>query len=155
MFYRTPKRGISHNFTSPNRGKGQYRLDCILNRQAELRPVRDVAVRRFDPKDSDQSLGVSYIRLMGRIAPNRRKRYAPIRTPTSIDLQRLLADPKLRKAFRAGITPPTPASVDDMVTALTTAVRTSAMGVAPRAKTKRTPSGWCASKQVQQEINDA
>ena len=36
-YYATPARGISYRFQSLNRGKTQYRLDCILTRQIDRR----------------------------------------------------------------------------------------------------------------------
>ena len=154
-FFSTPKRGISHTFQSANRGKGQYRLDYILIRQADMRLVRNVTVRRTDPKDSDHHLVYAAIRLLDRVAPNRRK----INNNTSsgratIDLQRLVEDSKLRKDFQAKIAPMMPCStVDEMATALTDMVMSSAADVAPRAKCKGVPNGWCASKEVQHEIH--
>ena len=155
-FFCTPKRGVSHTFKSANRGKGEYRLDYILTRQADLRLVRNISVRRVDHKDSDHNLVVADVRILGRVAPNRRERDNSSSTPVTIDLQRLMADPQLRKDFRDRISPTMAgANVDEVASALTTAVMSTAADVAPRAKGKRLPSGWCASEDVQREIHVA
>ncbi|CAM9959324.1 unnamed protein product, partial [Pylaiella littoralis] len=67
-----------------------------------------------------------------------------------------MADPQLRKNFRDRISPFIEgANVDELASALTPAVMSTAADVAPRAKGKRLPSGWCASEEVQQEIHVA
>ena len=45
-FFCTPKSGVSYTFQSANRSEGQARLDYILTKQADLRLIRCVYVRR-------------------------------------------------------------------------------------------------------------
>ena len=71
-FYATPARGISYTFQSPHRGKAQYRLDYILERQVDRRLVRNFTMR-IPPREkaeSDRNLVIANICLLGRIAPN-------------------------------------------------------------------------------------
>ena len=95
-YYATPARGISYTFQSPNRGKGQYRLDYVLTQQVSRRLVRNVTVRTppRENAESDHNLVIGNIRLLGRIAPNRPRRV--IKNRRAIELPRLMAAPHLR-----------------------------------------------------------
>ena len=51
----TPKSGVSYTFQSPNRGKGQTRLDYILTKQADRRLVRCVKIRSPPPESAEST----------------------------------------------------------------------------------------------------
>ena len=61
-YFRTPKGGTQHTFQSSNRGKGSYRLDFILMRQADRRYVRNVSVEPVEFDVSDDNLVHASIR---------------------------------------------------------------------------------------------
>ncbi|CAN0537411.1 unnamed protein product, partial [Laminaria digitata] len=143
---------------SPNTGKGQCRLDYILTRQVDRRLVRNMTVRRppEDRHESDHNLVVWTIRLLGRFAPNRRVKAG--RKKRAIDLQQLMADPRLRADLNKEInklTPPPPGttdSVDNRATALVETVLSTAAKLAPRTSRKQGPLGWCTPEEVKAEV---
>ena len=158
-FFATRARGVSFTFQSPNTGKGQCRLDYILTRQVDRRLVRNMTVRRppEDRHESDHNLVVCTIRLLGRFAPNRRVKAG--RKKRAIDLQRLMADPRLRADLNKEITkltPPPPGttgSVDNRATALVETVLSTAAKLAPHTSRKQGPLGWCTPEEVKAEVH--
>lgn len=66
-FFFASKLGISHMSKRPSHGNGEYRLECILTRQAHRRLERNVSVRRVDLKGSDYNLVLASVRLLGRV----------------------------------------------------------------------------------------
>ena len=96
-FFCTPKSGVSYTFQSA--GKGQARLDYILTKQADRRLVRCVKVRSppLESAESDHNLVYATVHIPRRSAPNRRSRESTKATRKKVDLQRLMADPDLRR----------------------------------------------------------
>ena len=100
--------------------------------------------------ESDHNLVTADIRLLGRIAPNRRKRETKGRR--AIDLQQLMANPELRGAFIERFAPlPLGTDVDGMVSTFADAILSIAENIAPRAKRRQGPNWWCASKEKKAE----
>ena len=110
-FFCTPKSGVSYTFQSANHCKDQARLDYILTKQADRRLVRCIKVRSppLESAESDHNLVYATLRIPRRSAPNRRRRESTKATRKNVDLQRLMADPDLRRqvasAMSAALSP--------------------------------------------------
>ena len=119
--------------------------------------VRNVTVLT-PSREPDHNLEFGYIRLLGRIAPNRPKRV--IKNRRAIDLPRLMADPHPRMNFQeakaAKLASPTPGtntrSVDDMTSVLIETLLSNAADIAPPIRRKQAPRGWCATEETKAEL---
>ena len=79
------------------------------------------------------------IRVLGRLAPNRRTRETKGRR--AIDLQQLMANPQLRGAFIERFTPlPLGTDVDGMASTFAEAILSTAEKITPRAKRSQEPN---------------
>ena len=103
-------------------------------------------------------LVVASICLLDRFAPNRRTKAG--RGKRYIDLQRLKADPGLRADLNNEITstltplpPGTTRRVDDEAATLAEALLSTAARLAPSARRKQGPRGWCAPEEVKAELH--
>ena len=101
---------------------------------------------------------VASICLLDRFAPNRRTKAG--RGKRYIDLQRLKADPGLRADLNNEITstltplpPGTTRRVDDEAATLAEALLSTAARLAPSARRKQGPRGWCAPEEVKAELH--
>ena len=100
-FFYAPKSGVSYTVQSANHGKGQARLDYILNKKPDRRLIRCVNVRRppLEAPESDYNLVYAKVRIPHRSAPQWRKRESTKETPKTAELRRLMADPNFRCQF--------------------------------------------------------
>ena len=104
--------------------------------------------------ESDHNLVTVDTRLLGRFAPNRRKRETKCRR--AIDLQQLMANPQLRGAFIERFTPlPLGIDVDGMATTFAESMLSTAANIAPRAKRSLGPKEWYASEETTAEMLEA
>ena len=161
-FFCTPKSGVSYTFQSANRSKGQARLDYILTKQADRRPIRCVNVRRppLDTPESDHNLVYTKVRMPRRSAPNRRKRDSTKETSKLADLRRLMTDPNLRCQVANAMVDALPlipdgACISDIATDMADVMLSTAAKLVPRSKRPRGTQGWCARPGVEDEMNAA
>ena len=71
----------------------------------------------------------------------------------AIDLQQLMANPQLQRAFTERFTPLPPSmDVDGMAMVFTKAMLSTAANFAPGAKRSQEPAGWCASEETKTEM---
>ena len=71
----------------------------------------------------------------------------------AIDLQQLMANPQLQRAFTERFTPLPPSmDVDGMAMVFTEAMLSTAANFAPGAKRSQEPAGWCASEETKTEM---
>lgn len=98
IFFRTPKRGVSYTFQSPDASKARYRLDYVIIRQKDCRLTRNIPIHKptvLHPK-SGHNLVFSKTCLLGRFATNHPK-LDTNQTRRAMNVQKLMADPTLRK----------------------------------------------------------
>ena len=157
----TPKSCVAYTFQSANRSKGHARLDYILTKQADRRPIRCVSVRRppLEAPESDHNLVYAKFRIPRRSAPNRRKGDSTKKTPKLADLRRL-TDPNLRcqvaNVMVNALSPiPDDTCISDIATDMADVILSTAAELVPRSKRPRGAQGWCAGPGVEAEINEA
>ena len=75
-FFCTPEIGVSYMFQNANRSEEQARLDYILTKQGDHRPIHWLNGRRppLEAPELDHNLLYTRVRIPRRSAPNRRKR---------------------------------------------------------------------------------
>ena len=153
---------MSYTFQSANRSKGQSRLDYILTKQADRRPIRCVNVRRppLEAPESDHNLVYAKVRIPRRSAPNRRKRDITKETPKLADLRRLMTDPNLRFQVANAMVdalPPIPdgTCISDIATDMAEVMLSTATELVPCSKRPRGAQGWCAGPGVEAEMSAA
>ena len=93
----TPKSDASCTFQSANHSKGQARLDYILTKKVDRRPVRCVNVCRppLEAPESDHNLVHAKVYIPRRSAPNQRRKENTKETPRTAKLW-LITSPNLR-----------------------------------------------------------
>ena len=114
----------------------------------------------LESPESDHNLVYATVRILGRSAPNRRRRESTTATPRTADLQRLMADPNLRRhvanATSAALPPISNGTcIGDIAADMADVMLSIAAELAPRPKRPRRPQGWCADPGVQAEMNAA
>ena len=162
-FFCTSKSGVSsYTFQSTNHSKGQARLDYILTKKADRRFVCCVNVRRppLEAPESDHNLVYAKVRIPRRSVPNRRKKGSTKKTLKLAGFRRLMADPNLRCQFAnvmIAAVPPVPdgTCISDIATDMADVMFSTAAELAPRSKRPRGAQGWCASPDVEAEMNTA
>ena len=114
-FFSTPKGGVLHTFN----GRGKKRIDYILTRQRDHKPVRNFTVHpqpSFLPI-SDHNIVSAPGKLLGHFPRNRRLR---VSAKPPVDRRRLVTDPQLRHEVATAVgrhlraKPPGDNNVDDV-----------------------------------------
>jgi hypothetical protein len=158
-----PKNGVSYTFQSANRSKGQARLDNVLTKQTDRRPIRCVNVRRppSEAPELDHNLVYAKVRIPLRSAPNRSKRDSTKKTPKMADLRWLMTDPNLLlfRVWNAMVDaqPPFPdgTCISDIATDRADVMLFTAAKLDPCVKRPREAQGWCAGSRGESELNAA
>ena len=162
-FFSTPKRGgNSDAFTYEGpKESHRWRLDYILVRQHDRRLVRNITVH---PKmKSDHRLVSASIRLLGRNAPNRRRRPEEGHHGVSFDRKLLTSDQCWRATVAQEIVTKLPDStfagdipdVNSMASTFADILRQTAADTLPRRPKRPSSRGFSESPQAQARLRQA
>ena len=162
IFVCTLKIGVFYTFQSANISKRQTRLDYILTKQADCRPVRCVNVCRppLEVPEPDHNIVYAKVRIPHRSAPDPRKKESTKETLKLADLRRLMIDPNLRfqvtNAMFATLPPIFDGTrINHIASDMADAMLSTATELVPRSKRPRGAQGWCAEPGVEAEMNAA
>ena len=112
----------------------------------------------MESPESDHNLVYATVRIPGRSAPNMGSRESTTATPKTADLQRLMADPNLRRhvaSAKSAALPPISngTCIGDIAADMADDMLSIAAELAPCSKLPRGAQGWCADPGVQAEMN--
>ena len=155
-FFSTPRGGVSHTFN----GRGKKRIDYILTRQRDRKPVRNVTVHPQSSSFpiSDHNIVSAPVKLFGHFARNRRLR---VPAKASVDRRRLVTDPQLRQEVVEAVgrqlraNPTGDSSVDDVKAAFAAAIMRTAEIMIPPKERRRPGRGWSGDARTEAVLQAA